>query len=55
MTIVALMTPPTTPTTYPLLSRYNEKQIDNTDLFEAIDQVDLKLSEALTLVDSISS
>jgi hypothetical protein len=29
--------------------------IDNTDLFEAIDQVGYKLSQTLTLVDSIQN
>jgi hypothetical protein len=37
------------------LPRYNGKQINNTDLLEAIDWVVLKLFEALALVDSISS
>ena len=46
-TTITPTTPPTTPTTRPPLLRYNEKQ--------AIDQVDLKLCEALTLVDSILS
>ena len=47
--------PPTTPTTRPPLPRYNVKRIGNADLLEAIDQVNLKLCEALTLVNSISS
>jgi hypothetical protein len=45
----------TTSTTCCLLPYYKEKQINNTDLLEATDRVDLKLSEALTLVDSISN
>jgi hypothetical protein len=52
----ALTTPATAPTTLttrrPLL-RYKGRVIDNTDLIEAIDQVDHKLSRTLTLVDSI--
>jgi hypothetical protein len=46
-------TSPTTPATRHLLPRYKGRQIDNTDLLEAIDQVDLKLSESLALVNSI--
>jgi hypothetical protein len=48
-------TAPTTPTTHRPLSRYKERVIDNTDLIEAIDQVGHKLSQTLTLVDSIQN
>jgi hypothetical protein len=43
----------TTPTTRRPLPRYKGRTIDNTDLIEAIDQVGHKLSQTLTLVDSI--
>jgi hypothetical protein len=49
----ALTTSPTMPTTRPLLPRYNGKQIDNSDLLEAIDRADHKLSEAFDLVNSV--
>jgi hypothetical protein len=55
---MALTTPataPTTPITRRPLSRYKWRMIDNTDLIEAIDQVGHKLSQALTLVDSIQN
>jgi hypothetical protein len=38
-----------------LLPRYKGRQIDNTNLLKAIDQVDNKLSESLALVDSIQN
>jgi len=41
-------TSPTTSTTHPPLPRYNGRQVDNSDLLEAIDWVDHKLSEAAT-------
>jgi hypothetical protein len=37
------------------LPRYKGRVIDNTDLIEAIDQVGHKLSQTLTLVDSIQN
>jgi hypothetical protein len=46
---------PTTPTTRRPLPRYKGRVIDNTDLIEAIDQVGYKLSQTLTLVDSIQN
>jgi hypothetical protein len=46
---------PTTPTTRRPLPRYKGRMIDNTDLIEAIDQVSHKLSQTLTLVDSIQN
>jgi hypothetical protein len=46
---------PTTPTTRRPLPRYKGRTIDNTDLIEAIDQVGHKLSQTLTLVDSIQN
>jgi hypothetical protein len=52
----ALSTPamaPTTPTTHRPLPQYKGRMIDNTDLIKAIDQVSHKLSQTLTLVDSI--
>jgi hypothetical protein len=55
---MALTTPamaPTTPTTRQPLPRYKGRVIDNTDLIEAIDQVGHKLSQTLTLVDSIQN
>jgi hypothetical protein len=48
-------TAPATPITHRPLPCYKGRTIDNTDLIEAIDQVDLKLSETLTLVDSIQN
>jgi hypothetical protein len=45
----------TTPTTRQPLPRYKGRTIDNTDLIEAIDQVGHKLSQTLTLVDSIQN
>jgi hypothetical protein len=48
-------TSPTTLATRRLLPRYKWRQIDNTDLLEAIDRLDSKLSESLTLVDSIQN
>jgi hypothetical protein len=58
MLAMALTTPATAPATS--ISRrplpcYKGRTIDNTDLIEAIDQVGLKLSETLTLVDSIQN
>jgi hypothetical protein len=50
-----LATSPTTPTTRRPLPRYKGRMIDNTDLIEAIDQVGHKLSQTLTLVDSIQN
>jgi hypothetical protein len=48
-------TAPTTPITLRPLPRYKGRVIDNTDLIEAIDQVGHKLSQTLTLVDSIQN
>jgi hypothetical protein len=45
----------TTPATHRPLPRYKGRMIDNTDLIEAIDQVGHKLSQTLTLVDSIQN
>jgi hypothetical protein len=45
----------TTPAIRRLLPRYKGRQIDNTNLLKAIDQVDNKLSESLALVDSIQN
>jgi hypothetical protein len=45
----------TTLTTCRPLSRYKGRVIDNTDLIKAIDQVGHKLSQTLTLVDSIQN
>jgi hypothetical protein len=45
----------TTPTTRRPLPRYKERVIDNTDLIKAINQVSHKLSQTLTLVDSIQN
>jgi hypothetical protein len=45
----------TTPIIRRPLSRYKGRTIDNTDLIEAIDQVGHKLSQTLTLVDSIQN
>jgi hypothetical protein len=57
-----LATAPSTPATasaMPITRRplpcYKGRMIDNTDLIEAIDQVGLKLSKTLTLVDSIQN
>jgi hypothetical protein len=62
MTSTTLATAPTTlamalttPTTHRPLPRYKGRMIDNTDLIEAIDQVGHKLSQTLTLVDSIQN
>jgi hypothetical protein len=58
MLAMALTTPavsPTTPMTRRPLSRYKGKQIDDTDLLGAIDQVGLKLSKTFTLVDSMQN
>jgi hypothetical protein len=46
---------PTTPTTRRSLPRYKGRMIDNADLIEAIDKVGHKLSQTLTLVDSIQN
>jgi hypothetical protein len=46
---------PTTPITRRPLLRYKGRMIDNTDLIKAIDQVGHKLSQTLTLVDSIQN
>jgi hypothetical protein len=62
MALTNLATAPTTPATAlttptarrPLL-RYKLRVIDNTDLIEAIDQVGHKLSQTLTLGDSIQN
>jgi hypothetical protein len=53
--LTTLATVPTTPTTHRPLSRYKGRVIDNTDLIKAIDQVGHKLSQTLTLVDSIQN
>ena len=45
----APITSSTTPTTRPPLTRYNGKWVDNSDLLEAIDRADHKLSEARSL------
>ena len=44
----------TTVTTRPLLPRYNGKRVDNSDLLEAIDRADHKLSEGFDLVNLVS-
>ena len=44
----------TTPTSRPLLPRYKGKQIDDSDLLEAIDRANHRLSEVSDLVNSIS-
>jgi hypothetical protein len=58
MLATALTTPATAPTT-PIIRRplphYKGRVINNTDLIEAIDQVGHKLSQTLTLVDSIQN
>jgi hypothetical protein len=46
---------PTMPTIRRPLPRYKGRAIDNSDLIEAIDQVSHKLSQTLTLVDSIQN
>jgi hypothetical protein len=54
----ALTTPTmalTTEITRRPLPRYKGRMIDNTNLIEAIDQVSHKLSQTLTLVDSIQN
>ena len=51
------MTPATTtmtPTIRPLLPHYKGKQVDNSDLLEAIDRANHRLLEVSDLVDSIS-
>jgi hypothetical protein len=48
-------TAPATPITRRPLPCYKGRTINNTDLIEACDQVDLKLSETLTLVDSFQN
>jgi hypothetical protein len=55
MALTNLATAPTTLTTRRPLPRYKGRVIDNTDLIEAIDQVGYKLSQTLTLVDSIQN
>jgi hypothetical protein len=50
-----LATAPTTPTTHRPLPRYKGRIIDNTNLIEAIDQVDYKILQTLTLVDLIQN
>ena len=55
--VVVPITPTTTiatPTTRPLLPRYKGKQVDNSDLLEAIDRANHRLLEASDLVNSIS-
>jgi len=55
--VVAPITPTTTittPTTRPMLPRYKGKQVDNSDLLEAIDHANHRLLEVSDLVDSIS-
>ena len=54
---VIQITPTTTaatPITRPPLPRYKGKQVDNSDLLEAIDRANLRILEASNLVDSIS-
>jgi hypothetical protein len=56
--VTALTTPATalaTPISHRPLPCYKGRTIDNTKLIEAIDQVGLKLSKTLTLVDSIQN
>jgi hypothetical protein len=48
-------TAPATPITHRPLPCYKGRTIDNSNLIEVIDQVGLKLSETLTLVDSIQN
>jgi hypothetical protein len=55
---MAPTTPATAPTTLKTrrpFPRYKGRVIDNTDLIEAIDQNSHKLSQTLTLVDSIQN
>ena len=52
--VVTPTTTTTTPTTRPPLPRYKGKQVDNSDLLEAIDRANRRLLEASNLVDSIS-
>jgi hypothetical protein len=58
-TLATALTTPATAPAKPITRRplpcYKGRTIDNTDLIEAIDQVGLKLSETLTLVDSIQN
>jgi hypothetical protein len=54
MTTPAPTMSPTTTTTRPLIPRYNGKQIDNSNLLEAIDRADHKVSEAFDVVNSFS-
>jgi len=54
---VIQITPTTTAATLitrPPLPRYKGKQVDNSDLLEAIDRANLRILEASNLVDSIS-
>jgi hypothetical protein len=60
--LTTLAMAPTTPATAPTVlttrrpfPHYEGRGIDNTDLIEAIDQVGHKLSQSLTLVDSIQN
>jgi hypothetical protein len=53
MALTTLAMSLTTPATHHLLPHYKGRQIDNTNLLEAIDRVDNKLSESLALVNSI--
>jgi hypothetical protein len=53
--LTTLATAPATPITHRPLPCYKGRTIDNTNLIKAIDQVSLKLSETLTLVDSIQN
>jgi hypothetical protein len=62
MALTTLAMAPTTPATAPTmlttrrpLPRYKGRMIHNTDLIKAIDQVGHKLSQTLTLVDSIQN
>jgi hypothetical protein len=48
-------TAPTTPTIRRPLPRYNGRIIDDTDLIKTIDRVGYKLSQTLTLVDSMQN
>ena len=43
-----------TPSTRPPLPRYEARQVDHSDLLQALNRADLKLLEASNLVDSIS-
>jgi len=51
---ITMTTTTTTPTTQPVLPRYKGKQVDNSDLHEAIDHANHRLLEVSDLVDSIS-